>query len=133
MEEKKQKFNRTIIRLPNILEKLVAAILLVGVIYGGYHLIVDAFSFTSPDIDALAYMESLLVSAFSVIIVIEFVRMLVKHSMNTIIEVLIFAIARGIVAGHEESLSMLIRVMAIALLLFCRKYLFKEFDFEEEE
>ena len=53
--------------------------------------------------------------------------MLVKHSMNTIIEVLIFAIARGIVAGHEESLSMLIRVMAIALLLFCRKYLFKEF------
>jgi uncharacterized membrane protein (DUF373 family) len=133
MEEKKKKFNRTIIKLPNILEKLVAAILLIGVIYGGYHLIVDAFSFTSPDIDALAYMESLLVSAFSVIIVIEFVRMLVKHSMNTIIEVLIFAIARGIVAGHEESLSMLIRVLAIALLLFCRKYLFKEFDFEEEE
>ena len=133
MEEKKKKFNRTIIKLPNILEKLVAAILLIGIIYGGYHLIVDAFSFTSPDIDALAYMETLLVSAFSVIIVIEFVRMLVKHSMNTIIEVLIFAIARGIVAGHEESLSMLIRVMAIALLLFCRKYLFKEFDFEEEE
>lgn len=133
MEEKKKKFNRTIIKLPYILEKLVAAILLIGIIYGGYHLIVDAFSFTSPDIDALAYMETLLVSAFSVIIVIEFVRMLVKHSMNTIIEVLIFAIARGIVAGHEESLSMLIRVMAIALLLFCRKYLFKEFDFEEEE
>lgn len=133
MEEKKKKFNRTIIKLPNILEKLVAAILLIGIIYGGYHLIVDAFSFTSPDIDALAYMETLLVSAFSVIIVIEFVRMLVKHSMNTIIEVLIFAIARGIVAGHEESLSMLIRVMAIAILLFCRKYLFKEFDFEEEE
>lgn len=133
MEEKKKKFNRTIIKLPNILEKLVAAILLIGIIYGGYHLIVDAFSFTSPDIDALAYMETLLVSSFSVIIVIEFVRMLVKHSMNTIIEVLIFAIARGIVAGHEESLSMLIRVMAIALLLFCRKYLFKEFDFEEEE
>ena len=101
MEEKKKKFNRTIIKLPNILEKLVAAILLIGIIYGGYHLIVDAFSFTSPDIDALAYMETLLVSAFSVIIVIEFVRMLVKHSMNTIIEVLIFAIARGIVAGHE--------------------------------
>lgn len=133
MEEKKKKFNRTIIKLPNILEKLVAAILLVGIVYGGYHLVIDAFAFTSPDTDALAYLETLLVSAFSVIIVIEFVRMLVKHSMNTIIEVLIFAIARGIVAGHEESLSMLIRVMAIALLLFCRKYLFKEFDFEEEE
>ncbi|SDH97343.1 hypothetical protein SAMN05421493_10666 [Pseudobutyrivibrio sp. 49] len=133
MEEKKKKFNRTIIRLPNILEKLVAAILLVGIVYGGYRLIIDAFAFISPDTEALAYMETLLVSAFSVIIVIEFVRMLVKHSMNTIIEVLIFAIARGIVAGHEESLSMLVRVLAIALLLFCRKYLFKEFDFEEEE
>ena len=80
----------------------MAAILLVGIVYGGYRLIIDAFAFISPDTEALAYMETLLVSAFSVIIVIEFVRMLV-------------------------------RVLAIALLLFCRKYLFKEFDFEEEE
>lgn len=132
MKDKKKKINNLIIRMPNVLEKIVAAILLVGIVYGGYHLVIDAFSFTSPEVDAIAYMEKLLSSAFSVIIVIEFVRMLVKHSMNTVVEVLIFAIARGIVAGHEQSLSMLIRVVAIALLLLCRKHLFKEFDFEEE-
>ena len=106
MEKKETLLHRAIIKMPNFLEKIVAAILLVGVIYGGFHLIIDAFAFTSTaNMDALEYIEALLASAFSVIIVIEFVRMLVRHSMNTIIEV----------------------------LLFCRKFLFKEFDFEEEE
>ena len=46
--------------------------------------------------------------------------MLVKHSMNTILEVLISAIARGLVVDHETPLA-------------CRKFLFKKRDFEEEE
>lgn len=135
MNKKDTFFHQLIMKLPNYLEKIVAAILLIGVMYGGFHLVMDAFSFTNnaADIDALEYIEKLLESAFSVIIVIEFERMLVKHSMNTIIEVLIFAIARGLVAGHEEAIYVLIRVLAIAVLLFCRKYLFKEFDFEEEQ
>lgn len=134
MNKKDTFFQKLIMKLPNYLEKTVAAILLIGVIYGGFHLILDVFSFTNAsDIDALEYIEKLLASAFSVIIVIEFERMLVKHSMNTIIEVLIFAIARGLVVGHEESLHVLLRVLAIAILLLSRKYLFKEFDFEEEQ
>ncbi|WP_026653752.1 hypothetical protein [Butyrivibrio proteoclasticus] len=133
MDKKETLLHKIIIKMPNFLEKVVAAILLIGVIYGGFRLVIDAFAFVGAETDALEYIETLLASAFSVIIVIEFVRMLVRHSMNTIIEVLIFAIARGLVAGHEESLYVLIRVLAIAVLLFCRKYLFKEFDFEEEE
>ena len=110
MNKKDTFFHKLIMKLPNYLEKIVAAILLIGVLYGGFHLILDVFSFTNTaDIDALEYIEKLLASAFSVIIVIEFERMLVKHSMNTIIEVLIFAIARGLVVGHEESLHVLLR------------------------
>ncbi|SCX18639.1 hypothetical protein SAMN02910339_02607 [Lachnospiraceae bacterium YSD2013] len=126
-------YNKTIKRLPSFLEKIVAGILLVGVVYGGFRLVVDVFSFTAPDTNGVEYIEMLLESAFSVIIVIEFVRMLVKHSMNTIVEVLIFAIARGLVAGHESALYVLIRVVAIAVLLGSRKYLFKDFDFIEED
>lgn len=52
--------------------------------------------------------------------------------MNTIVEVLIFAIARGLVVEHEEPLEILIRIVCITILLACRKYLFYEKDFEEE-
>ncbi len=45
---------------------------------------------------------------------------------------LIFAIARGLVVGHEEPAQALIRIVSIAILLLCRKYLFHEFNFKEE-
>ena len=131
MEKEKRMLHRLILKAPRILEKIVAAILVVGVIYAGYHLVLSAFDFSGTD--TTEYIEELLAHAFSVIIVIEFIRMLVKNSMNTIIEVLIFATARGLVAGHETPVSLLIRVLAIAVLLASRKFLFKEFDFEEEE
>ena len=52
--------------------------------------------------------------------------------MNTVVEVLIYAIARGLVAGHEKPINSLISIAAIAILLACRKFLFHDFDFEEE-
>ena len=130
-KSKRNRIREFAFRTPRILEKVVAALLVVGVLYSGYHLVLGAFDFSGND--ATEYIETLLTHAFSVIIVIEFIRMLVKNSMNTIIEVLIFAIARGLVAGHETPVSLLIRVLAIAVLLACRKFLFKEFDFEEED
>lgn len=132
MEKTRSILRKLIVKIPNFLEKIIGIILLIGVIYGGFNLILDVMNFSS-NIEVTEYVENILNAAFNVVIVIEFVRMLVKHSMNTIIEVLIFAIARGLVAGHEEPLSILIRVIAIAVLFFVRKYLFKDFDFEEEE
>lgn len=132
MEKARSVFRKLIVKIPNFLEKIIGIILLIGVIYGGFNLILEAMDFSSAD-NAANYLEDILNAAFNVVLVIEFVRMLVKHSMNTIIEVLIFAIARGLVAGHEEPLFILVRVVAIAILFFIRKYLFKDFDFEEEE
>lgn len=132
MEKTRSILRKLIVKIPNFLEKIIGIILLIGVIYGGFNLILEVMDF-SGNIEVTEYVESILNAAFNVVIVIEFVRMLVKHSMNTIIEVLIFAIARGLVAGHEEPLSILMRVIAIAVLFFIRKYLFKDFDFEEEE
>ena len=128
MEKTRSVLRKLIVKIPNFLEKIIGIILLIGVIYGGFNLILEIMDF-SGNIEVTEYVESILNAAFNVVIVIEFVRMLV----NTIIEVLIFAIARGLVAGHEEPLSILIRVIAIAVLFFIRKYLFKDFDFEEEE
>ena len=118
-------------KMPRFLEKIVAAILIVGVIYSCIQLGMHVLSFS--DLAFNDYVEDILLTGFNAIIVIEFIRMLIKHSMNTIVEVLIFAIARGLVVGHEKPLEELIRIACIALLLLCRKYLFHEFDFQEEE
>ena len=131
MEKKFELIHKIVLKMPRFLEKVVAAILLVGVTYSCIQLGMHVLAFS--DLGFNDYVEDILFTAFNAIIVIEFIRMLIKHSMNTIVEVLIFAIARGLVVGHEKPLEELIRIACIAILLLCRKYLFHEFDFEEEE
>ncbi|MBQ6587237.1 MAG: hypothetical protein IJI01_01000 [Butyrivibrio sp.] len=126
-----EKIHRIILKMPSFLEKIVAAILLVGVVYSCVQLALHVFTFSSLDFGV--YVEDILVTAFNAVIVIEFIRMLIKHSMNTVIEVLIFAIARSLVVGHEKPLEALVSIVSIAILLLCRRFLFHEFDFKEEE
>ena len=125
------KIHEFILKMPSFLEKVVAAILLIGVAYSCIQLGIHVVSLTDLAFDE--YIEDILITAFNAVIVIEFIRMLIKHSMNTIVEVLIFAIARGLVVGHEAPLDTLIRIACIAILLVCRKFLFYKFDFEEEQ
>ena len=125
------KIHKSLLKMPSFLEKVVATILLIGVVYSCVQLAMHVFAFS--DLDFSVYVEDILVTAFNAIIVIEFIRMLIKHYMNTIVEVLIFAIARSLVVGHESPIETLIRIVCIATLLLCRKYLFHEFDFQEEE
>ncbi len=127
---KKDKWHELILRMPVFIEKIMAVLLLIGVVYGCGKLVLTAIDFANVPFEE--YIENLMSVAFSVIIVIEFIRMLIRHSMNTVIEVLIFALARGMVAGHEEPINALISIIAIAVLLACRKFLFHDFDFEEE-
>ena len=130
MKDNKEKLHQIILRMPTFIEKIIAIFLLIGVVYGTGKVVLAALDMGSAPLSQ--YMENLLDTAFSVIIVIELIRMLIKHSMNTVIEVLIFAIARGLVACHPTPVNSLISIIGIAILLGCRKFLFHEFDFEEE-
>jgi hypothetical protein len=94
-----ERIHEFILKMPSFLEKVVAAIWLIGVGYSCIQLGIHVLSLTDLAFDE--YIEDILITAFNVVIVIEFIRMLIKHSMNTIVEVLIFAISRGLVVGHE--------------------------------
>ena len=50
--------------------------------------------------------------------------MLAKHSPGSSLEVLLYAIARHMVVGHESALDNLISVGAIALIFVVRKFFF---------
>ena len=50
--------------------------------------------------------------------------MLANHSPGSVLEVLLYAIARHMIVGHEDAVQNLVSVGAIALIFIIRKYFF---------
>ncbi|MBR0359919.1 MAG: hypothetical protein IIX21_02270, partial [Clostridia bacterium] len=61
----------------------------------------------------------------------EFIKMLCKHTTETIIEVLAFALARQLIVGHASVWENLVTVVAIAILFGIRRFLLKPHDMVE--
>jgi len=68
--------------------------------------------------------HELLGTALYIVIGIEFLKTLCRHNVSSLIEVLMFAVARGLVVGHGETLENLIGIAAMAALFAIRKFLF---------
>ena len=62
-------------------------------------------------------------NALTLLIGVEFVKMLAKHTAENLLEVLMFAIARQMVVEHLNMVETLIGVIAIAVIFAIRKYL----------
>ena len=74
------------------------------------------------------FFTEFLSHALSLVVGVEFVKMLCRHSAQTVVEVLLFATARQMVVEHLEPLQTLIGVVAIAILFAIRKYLMTDKD-----
>ena len=75
------------------------------------------------DADSLE-IRTFLERALDIVIGIEFIKMLAKHSPGSVLEVLLYAIARHMIVGHEDAVQNLVSVGAIALIFIIRKYFF---------
>ena len=71
-----------------------------------------------------AEIRTFLERALDIVIGIEFIKMLAKHSPGSSLEVLLYAIARHMVVGHESAVENLLSVGAIALIFVVRKFFF---------
>ena len=67
--------------------------------------------------------QRILSISFSLIIGVEFVNMLHRHTPEAIIEVLLFALARQIILSNESSMDMIIGVVAISGLFATKRFL----------
>ena len=72
-------------------------------------------------------VRTFLERALDIVIGIEFIKMLAKHSPGSVLEVLLYAIARHMIVGHEDAVQNLVSVGAIALIFIIRKYLLRAF------
>lgn len=69
-------------------------------------------------------LSEFLEHALSLVIGVEFVKMLAKHSPGSALEVLLYAIARHMVVGGGDSVSQLLGVISIAAIFAVRKFCF---------
>lgn len=113
-----------------IFEFLISVIVAIGIIIFAVHMVIDMIkvSIAPEGIDALV---GVLDNAITLAIGAELIKMLCKHTPETVIEVLAFALARQLIVGHNEPWQNLITVVAIAVLFAIRRFLLKSHDMVE--
>lgn len=110
-------------RMASIIETVVALVVLLAILVAGVRVLFEVKDLVlAPDVDEA--FTTFLRSVFNVVIGIEFVKMLAKHSPGSAIEVLLFAIARQMVVEHTSPVENLLSILAILLIFVIRKYLF---------
>ena len=105
-----------------IFELLISVIVGLSILVFGVRLVIDMVdvALVSDGVDALV---KVLDDAIVLAIGAELIKMLCKHTPETVIEVLAFALARQLIVGHAKPLENLLTVTAIAGLFAVRKFL----------
>ena len=113
-----------------LFELLISVIVAVAVLILAIRLVIDTVNVSTyySGVDALV---KILDDAIILAIGAEFIKMLCKHTPETIIEVLAFALARQLIVGHASVWENLVTVVAIAILFAIRRFLLKPHDMVE--
>ena len=111
-----------IIQASSLLEILLSGLVLIGLLLSFIPLLkwMPGLLFDGNDVEIRGFLER----ALDIVIGIEFIKMLAKHSPGSVLEVLLYAIARHMIVGHEDAVQNLVSVGAIALIFIIRKYFF---------
>lgn len=110
-----------------ILELIISCIIGIAVVILGVKLFAQMLSMTISSSNEDILVE-ILDKAMTLAIGVEFIKMLCKHTPATVIEVLLFAIARQLVVMHTSPLENLITIASIAILFAVRKFLLRTED-----
>lgn len=118
----RKKLNDLIIRLARYMEILMSCIITAVIIIMVINLVINLPATLSDAITNDAFNE-FLSSALSLVVGIEFVKMLCNYTSETVIEVLMMATARQMVVEHLSPINTLIGTAAIAVLFAIRRFL----------
>ena len=116
-----------VMKVADMLETVIGILLAVSIGILVVYLIGDIKSIITNHSD-LEVFNNYLAAAFNLVIGIEFIKMLCKHTPETEIEVLLFAIARQLIVEHTTTMENLVGIISIGILFATRKYLFYNFD-----
>lgn len=118
-------FNELIYNTARYTEIALSIVIIIVIALSGLRLILTTAGTSIMDMDT-SFFTSFLSQALSLVVGVEFVKMLCRHSAQTVVEVLLFATARQMVVEHMDPVQTLIGVIAIAILFAIRKFLMTE-------
>lgn len=72
--------------------------------------------------------DAFFADAMTIVVGIEFVKMLMLHTPRAVTDVLLFAIARQLVVNHSSAVDTLLGVAAVALIFVIKKFLHTDGD-----
>ena len=104
--------------------ELIAALIVIILILAQtvglvYDMVTHSDSLTSSE-----HFTFFLEKCLNIVIGIEFLKMLCRHNMDAVIEVLLFTLARHLIVKQFDIFEGLICVVAISLLFVVRRFLF---------
>ena len=120
-------FNGVIYNISRYTEIVLSIVILVVIALAGIRLIMVVAGTSASAMDT-EFFTSFLSQALSLVVGVEFVKMLCQHSAQTVVEVLMFATARQMVVEHLGPSETLLGVISIAILFGIRKYLMTDND-----
>ena len=93
-----------IISAATLLEILLSGLVLIGLLLSMVPLLqwMPGLLFDGNDVEVSIFLQR----ALDIVIGIEFIKMLAKHSPGSSLEVLLYAIARHMVVGHESAMEL---------------------------
>ena len=108
-------------------EIALSIVIIIVIALSGLRLILTTAGTSIMDMDT-SFFTSFLSQALSLVVGVEIVKMLCRHSAQTVVEVLLFATARQMVVERLNPTQTLIGIVGIAILFAIRKYLMTDSD-----
>ncbi|WP_099187763.1 phosphate-starvation-inducible PsiE family protein [Tepidibacter mesophilus] len=134
----KKSVKKIILRVSHVFESVLALIILIKVLLGAVDLTrVIWSSYVSNALDPVAYyeVEAILGYALLLVIGVELVIMLTLHTPESVIDVLLYAIARKLLLIPKDKgmIEAFIGICTIAGLFAIKKYLFMDKDMNKQD
>ncbi|MGX8833274.1 transporter [Amedibacillus sp. YH-ame6] len=115
--------NEKLVRVTKGLELAIAVLLIVAITVSAIYVVFYAGNALK---EGSFQLESFMKTVLTLVVGIEFAKMLILHTPESVLEVLLYAVARQIVIYHDSALENLVGVLAVGVIFVIRKYLSKE-------
>ena len=103
--------------------ELILAVIVIFIISMQIFSLGKLFYIHVSDPNVTVQYASFLKEALGIIIGVEFLKMLCQHSMNSVIDVLLFVLARHLIVMESTMLEGLLCIISVAILFSIRKFL----------
>ena len=126
----RKKLQDKMFEISYLFELAISVIVGIAILFLSVRLVVEIFT-KDVYLGGVSSLVKILDDAIILAIGAELIKMLCKHTPETVIEVLAFALARQLIVCHAASWENFITVLAIAVLFSIRRFLLKRHDMVE--